>query len=253
MLNIYTNSRHFATAFQGGKMKKWLLVCVLSGLGSTAAVSAADSREPRHITVQGHGKFTATPDQAKMRIQVVQEGSRVDTVTQDVRRKMEAVLKVIRSQGVGDKDIQTLQYRVSPKMEWRGNRSSMNGFTASNQVEVTVRDLKKVGAVLGAVLDAGANDVNGPDFGFDNPQALEQKALGLAVQDARAKAGLLARSADATLGDVISIEEGASFRPGPRPVMAMARAVGAPEVGEEPIAPGQETVESSVTVVFGLK
>ena len=228
-----------------------LILIILCSLRGSAFAESPD-RIPRRITVQGQGKISGVPDQARIQVMVTEDGLKVDAVTQEVRRRMDAVMKTLKAQGVADKDLQTQVYRVTPKMEWKNGRSSRVGYTVSNQVEVKIHDLKKTGALLAAVQDAGANDINGPQFEFENPQELERKALAEALKDAKAKAALLAESAGATLGEVLTIDEGASYRPGPRPMMAM-RAMAAAPAAEEPIASGEETVQASVSVTFSLK
>jgi len=214
---------------------------------------ADTEKQQRQVSVQGHGKVSATPDQALLWVQVSEEGTRVDAVTQQARSKMDAVVKAIKGQGVQDKDIQTQLYQVAPKIQWKNGRADRVGYTVSNRVQVKIRDLKKAGSVLAAVADAGANEITGPQFGFDNPQELERKALGLALADAKAKAALLADAAGAALGEAIRIDESGSFRPPvPRPMMAM-RAMAAPAASEEVIASGEEPVEATVTASFALK
>ena len=166
---------------------------------------------------------------------------------------MEAILKALRAQGVADKDIQTQVYQVVPKMEWKSGRANRIGYTVANQVEVKLHDLKKIGAVLSAVTDAGANNVLGPQFEFAEPQEMERKALAMALADAKAKAALLAQAAGATLGEVAKIEENPAYRPGPRPMMAMEARMAQTASPEQPIASGEETVEAMVTASFILK
>lgn len=229
-------------------------ICIMIlGCWSLAA-RAETGKTERQISVMGRGKVSAVPDQARIWVRVSEEGMKVDTLTQQVRQKMEAVLKVIKGQGIADKDIQTQSYQVTPKMEWRNGRSTRNGYTASNQVEVKIHDLKKVGTILAAVTDAGANDINGPQFEFENPQELERKALSQALADAKAKATLLAQTAGVSLGEVITIQEGAISRPGPRPMMMRAAAMQvADAAASEPIASGEEAIEANLTAQFGLK
>jgi uncharacterized protein YggE len=216
------------------------------------AHAAEPARPDRRVTVQGHGKLKAVPDLARLQIAVTEEGRQVETVTQMVRNKMDAVMKALRSQGIADKDIQTQSYRITPKTAWNGGKTQRDGFSVANQVDVTVRDLKKTGAVLAAVQNAGANEINGPQFEVAAPQELERRALGIALEDARAKAKVLADAAGAGLGEALSIEESAGYRPGPHPVMMRAMASAAPAT-EEPISAGEETVEATVTASFRLK
>jgi uncharacterized protein len=230
-----------------------ITMSLLTFIGLNAHAAQPDKTE-RLITVQGVGKISAAPDVARLWIQVGEEGPRVETVSQQVRRKMDEVMKVLKAQGIAEKDIQTQNYQVSPKMEWKNGRSNRVGFTVSNQVAVKIRDLKKTGAVLSAVMDAGANNINGPQFEFDNPRELERKALESALQDARAKAELLARAAGASLGEVVTIQESGMIQPPPRPMMFRASAVAMDKaIQEEPIAAGEETVQANVSAAFALK
>jgi uncharacterized protein YggE len=233
----------------------FLKLVVLSACFNCLAIAGAAEPEIRRVSVQGLGKVTAPPDIARFRIEVTEEGPRVEAVTQEVRKKMERVLKALKAQGIADKDIQTQAYRVAPKVEWQNGRSKRTGFTGSNQVEATVRELSKAGAVLAAALDAGANQVDGPQFEFANPQELERKALGLALQDAKAKAALLAEGAGATLGETLEIHEGDAAPPvHPMPMMKrMAMSAMAEASGPEPIAAGEEVTQASVRAVFALK
>lgn len=233
------------------RMPKTLLV----GFLLTSLSQGAFSAEPRErlITVSGQGKVAAVPDQAQLRIEVSEEGSRIEAVNQKVRQAVEDVMKTLKTHGVPEKDIQTQAFQVAPKMEWHNGRSSRVGFTVSNQVMVTIKDLKKVGTVLAAVLEAGANNVSGPDFGFQNAKELERKALVMAVEDAKAKAVLLAQTAEASLGPLMTLQELNIQRPGPRPgyaarMMAMDKAS-----ADVPISAGEEAVEASVTAAFSLK
>ena len=96
--------------------------------------------------------------------------------------------------------------------------------------------------------------MNGPDFDFDNPDALERKALVKAMEDAKAKALLLAQASGASLGEVVTISQnGFSGPPGPRPLLARGMMAMASAVAEEPIAAGEQRFTSTVTVTFALK
>ncbi len=222
--------------------------------GLSAFIGAVESsKTERLVTVNGQGKISAVPDQAQLRIEVMEEGPKVEAVNQEVRQAMENILKTLKAQGVPEKDLQTQAYHVAPKMEWHNGRSSRVGFTVSNQVLATVKDLKKVGAVLAAALDAGANNVSGPDFGFQDSKELERKALALAVEDAKAKASLLAHTAGALLGPIMTLQEISVQRPGPRPVFAARMLAMEKSSADVPIATGEETIEAMVNAGFSLK
>jgi uncharacterized protein YggE len=74
-----------------------------------------------------------------------------------------------------------------------------------NTVFVTLRDLESLGDVLDAVIEAGANSINGIQFDVaDRTEALSE-ARKAAVADARAQAEELAAAAGLELGAIQNI------------------------------------------------
>jgi hypothetical protein len=116
----------------------------------------------------------------------------------------------------------------------------------SNQVTARVRELDRLGAILDALVSAGANSINGPSFDLADPDQLLGEARDAAVADALAKAKRYAAAAGVQLGKIIAIEEGGVFAP-PRPMMR-AEAMAA----DVPIEPGQTELSASVTITFAL-
>ena len=118
----------------------------------------------------------------------------------------------------------------------------------SNQVTARVRDIDQLGAVLDALVSAGATNIDGPSFDIADPEQLLGEARDAAVADALARARRYAAAAGVELGEILSIEEASSFVPPPRPMMR-AEAMAA----DVPIAPGQTELSASVTVVFAIE
>ena len=60
---------------------------------------------------------------------------------------MQAVLATLKKLGVADKDIQTANFSVSPQYaNGNGEAPRITGYQASNQVEVRLEDVGKLGA-----------------------------------------------------------------------------------------------------------
>jgi len=233
----------------------FIVVICLCGIGEAKVDAAEGFKDKPRVTVQGQGKSEGVPDQARVWVEVSEQGPKLEDITQLARHKIAAVLKAIRDLGIADKDIQTRAYRVAPQIEWGAGKQRRVGFTVSNQVEVLIRDLKKAGAVVSAALDAGANGINGPQYEIENHQALERQALQAALQDAKFKAQLLAKESGAVLGSALEISEGGmSFPSSPRPMMMRAMAtMGQAASPPEPLEPGEETVTASVTATYELR
>jgi uncharacterized protein YggE len=229
------------------------ILFTLSLLSPAHAVE--DKEKSRTVTVQGQGKIQAVPDIATLSIEVTLEGSALDAVSAQVRERMQKALAALKAQGIDDKDIQTQAYQVQPRFEYdKAGNAKRKGYSVTHRVAAKVRDLKKVGKVLTSVLDTGVTSVDGPNFDFDNPDALERQALQKAVEDARSKAELLAHAAGATLGEILTLNQsGFSGPPGPRPMMMAMKSMAMTANAEEPISAGEQRFTASVSATFALK
>ncbi len=112
---------------------------------------------------------------------------------------------------------------------------------------VRVRDLAALGGILDTVIADGANDFNGLRFGLQDPAPLMDEARRRAVDDAMARAALLAGAAGVTLGPVLSIDDQGGSRPMPMAEMAMRMSAGA-----APVAAGELTLTANVAMVFAI-
>ena len=211
-------------------------------------------KNERTITVQGQGKVSAVPDIATLSVEVQKDGAELDPVLTQVRQLMNKVLASVKAQGIEEKDVKTDLFQVHPKYEQdkRGNPHP-TGYVVANSISVKVRDLKKTGKVLSAVLDAGATRVQGPDFEIDNPQMVERLALAAATKDAEAKAQAITQAAGVQLGDILEIHpEGETGPVRPRPLMMRAMAMPAAVEAEEPMEAGEQTLSATVTITFAI-
>jgi hypothetical protein len=233
-------------------MLKPLAFGALAVMSLCAAPAAADDDTPRRIVVNGTGEASARPDMAGISAGVVVQADTASAALADNTRAMNAVLEQLSAAGLAADDVQTSQFAVTPLYEHRRPDPDTTepprivGYQVSNQVMVQVRDLDRLGAILDALVSAGANSINGPWFEIADPKQLEGEARDAAVADAVARAERYAAAAGVRLGEIISIEEGGSYAP-PRPMMrteAMAADV--------PIAPGQTEIAASVTMVYEI-
>jgi len=121
-------------------------------------------------------------------------------------------------------------------------------YTASNDVEITIRRLDDAGKILTAATSAGANQMYGLRFEIDDPAPLLEEARKRAVADARVRAERLAQFAGVKLGPAVSIvETDSGSAPGPVPMFAMRS-----KAADAPIERGELTVSTSVQVVYAL-
>src|SRR5262249_50422003 len=82
------------------------------------------------------------------------------------------------------------------------------GYSASYNLSVKVRKLDRLGGVLDALVENGANRNVSISLGCANPEKLLDAARARAIAEARKKATLYVTGAGAALGQVVSITEG---------------------------------------------
>ena len=106
--------------------------------------------------------------------------------------------------------------------------AKLSGYNVSNQVNVTIRDIAKVGDVLDRLVAAGVTNVGNIEFLHANPSKILDQAREAAVVDAKRKAEIYAKASDVTLGRVVWITEDPEYAV-PMPMMAkMATGMPAP-------------------------
>jgi uncharacterized protein YggE len=214
-----------------------------------SAAAAADEPPRRSITVSASGSVSAVPDLARITSGVATEAP----VAKDaVAKNSEAMRKIIdglKSSGIEEKDIQTASFHIEPRYTRarEGEAPAIDGYRATNQVQVVVRNLDKLGEVLDRLVALGANEMAGLSFDVSQAEKLRDEARKEAVANAQRRAKLYAEAAGVQLGDVINIDEGGNDTP--RPIFA-ARALKADSV---PIERGSETLEATVSVTWALK
>lgn len=228
------------------------ILALLAGLMLAGAVSPVTAAEigPRHVSVEGLGAVDATPDMAEISTGVTARADSARRALDASSAGMRRLMETLRQAGIAEGDIRTSNFNLSPWYEPRkGNRPRrISGYQVSNQVTVRIREISRLGAILDAVVTAGANRVSGVRFGVAEPRSLMDEARRLAVADARRRAALYAEAAGAKLGTVIAIEEHGA-RPRPPRMMALETV----RAASVPVAPGTQRLTVSITVRFALE
>ncbi len=238
-----------------GNFKTAVLVTVIAIGMSGAACANDESERTRTITVTGQGQASGAPDQAHVNAGVQTMAPTVEEATRQNQAAVGRIMDALKQQGIAEKHIQTSNYSIWPEQRQdprRNGELSITGYRVSNTVNVTITEIDKVGKVLGAVTDAGANTIHGVNFSVQDDAALEQQARAAAMANAIERATSLAALAGVELGDVqtISMASGGGH---PVPMMANARMAMAEAASVPGIAPGELSVSVQVHVVFAIR
>ena len=203
------------------------------------------------LSVSATAEASRTPDVATISTGVVTQAADANAAMRDNAVQMDRMLAALRAAGIAPRDIQTSGINLNPQYKYAENQPpAIVGYQASNTVNVKVRELAKLGKVLDALVAQGANQINGPSFGIDQPEAAMEEARLAAVKKAQAQAQTYARALGLQVKRIVSISEGGASLPRPVPMMrAMAADAGFKETA---VAPGESSVSVSVEMVFEL-
>lgn len=168
------------------------------------------SAERDTIAISGEGKVTAIPDIATIDVGLTTEKSDVKNAQLENTTKMNRLIANLKNLGVDSKDIQTSYYNIYPQYDWPNGKQILRGYQVSQGVTVKIRNLDKIGDILAAAGEGGANQVSGLSFNIDDPEVLRQEARVKALENAKEKAEALARVAGVSLGKIVSFSEYAS-------------------------------------------
>ena len=203
------------------------------------------------LDVVAQGTVKRVPDVAIISAGVITTARDAKSAMASNATAMARVLGALRSAGVAERDMATAQIGLSPQYRYVENQPPIvTGYQANNSVTVRFRDIAKSGAILDALVSAGANQINGPTLTIDKSEAAQDEARADAIKTARARAELYARAAGLTVKRIVAISE-TSTMSGPPP-MPYVRAQMADASAKSEVVPGEQDVGVSVNVTFEL-
>ena len=206
------------------------------------------------ITVTGTSEVAGKPDTLRLDLSVQTRGDTVAKALESANAITARVQSSLTRNAVAGKDIQTSNLQVQPDYSYPTNGIPVvKGYTVSEGVTATLRNLGKSGGAISAAVSAGGNavQVNGISLDLEDNSTLLSTARDRAVANARTKAEQYAKAAGRGLGSVVSISEVVSDPP---PVAYDVRAMASKDSASPvPIQPGSENVGVTVTVVYAFR
>jgi len=226
---------------------------ILSTQNDTVSLAATGTNheDQNTLTVSGIGSVSLRPD-------IAQINAGVETLLKDAAeaqaenaKVMNRVIAALRAAGIAERDIQTSNYSVNVEYDWSGEQRRLLGYRVSNNVRVTIRRTEQVGAILTKMSEAGANNIHGINFTVENQAGAYDEALKTAIDQAKAKAAMMASQAGVRLGTPIAIVE--SGAPAVQFAKTTDMAMREQAAVQIPVMQGELEVQASVTIVFSIR
>ncbi|MEI6420394.1 MAG: SIMPL domain-containing protein [bacterium] len=222
------------------------------------------NQTPNTITVTGKGEQMVKPDIATISMGIEEQAKTVVEANNQAATKMNAALKVLKDAGVADKDVKTTNYNIYPRYDYvkvapitadiyyPNGKQILAGYTVSESVEVKIRDISKAGDILAKISEIGLNNVSGLTFSVDKEDDIKLEARGVAIDDAKTQAKVLAKQLGVRLVKLVNFSENGNYPIYARMDSMKSYAPTAAGIAPE-IAVGENKITSNVTLVYEIK
>jgi uncharacterized protein YggE len=211
------------------QQRKWITIALITALllsavwvltnwqKSSPILAAEESADKRTISVTGAGEITVEPDVAYLNFGVLAKAKTAEEAQNANAKAFEKVNKMLKEQfKLSDKDIKTVGFYVHPEYNYEERKEPViTGYTATHSIQISYRELDRIGELLDAATKAGVNQVNQVSFATENTKKHEMEAMKAAMENARDKAEVLAAAEGKTIKEVIQISQSSQMGNGP--------------------------------------
>lgn len=222
------------------------LLATLITLQLFVFANAALANQDAVIHVNGQGAVNTVPDGFTLRVVLEQEGETVAKLNQALHHNLTQVVGFLLEQGVNESHIQSMQVRLNPNYVSTPQGRKQKGFVLSREIQISQQGIEQFDALIDGILKRGVDRINDFRFTSSEEASAYDRALILAVQDAKQRANLIAKELGVKLGEVVAISESG----GNMPMPVMRAEMMANDASAS--MPGQQRTTAQVSVRFAI-
>ncbi len=232
---------------------------MLAEANETAAVS---QQAQRSINVNATDSVKVQPDRAELVLSIRPQADTADAARKAAASELDQISQSLSGLGIEAASITSGQVSINPVYDWSESTQKVTGYQAD--VTVTVKDLtlEQASSALTASAAVADTSVSGLNYYVSTYDEQYQNALVSAMQAAQKKAEVLAGAAGASVGQVLSVQEGTDSQEY-RYEKAVADSTAVALTSEDSAAqgaagdielnPGEVEISASVTVTYELQ
>jgi uncharacterized protein YggE len=226
------------------------------GVAAAPVVAAHATVSAKTLTVSGSAVASREPDRVTVRFGVETQQMTSAAALSANAKTIQSVVHALEKAGIAKDEISTSRFSIQAVYDNQQDRQTgrrsqvLTGYRVSNMLSVETDKLERVAAIIDSAVEAGVNRVDGVQFSLA-PEVLadlKEQLIGLAVENARAKAKL----ALAPLNHVITGVQNVSLADfsAPAPMLASGMAMEMTRSAPTQIFSSDQEVRTSVQVTF---
>jgi len=221
------------------------------GASGAARLAAQGGGPTPGILAGGDATVKAPPDIAILTIGATTQSRTAAEAQTALSDKIAKVLQRAKDLKIAEKDTKSAGYTINPQYQSGPDKApTIAGYQATQSVTFTLRDVNAVGKALDAFVQGDAATNVQVRFALEDPKPKQSEALKLAIEDARAKAKVMADAAGVRLGKVRAVSESANA-PGPLFADGFRQDAGSAAAAVVPV--GDLDVVVRVQVLFAIE
>lgn len=196
-------------------MKLFKILFIMSILCSFQVITYANENNSfaiNTITVEGNSETSISPNQATIQIGINTSASDATEAENKNTQMVKQIQNALQSIGTEKKEIKTTQYNFYPVYNnQENNRHQIIAYTVNNSLSVTVSDLSRVGLIIDAGVKNGATNIDSINFTVKDNESIKNTALIAAIENAKTKADIIAKTINKKIINVISVKENSIY------------------------------------------
>ena len=221
--------------------------------GAITISKDGDIQGPSKLSVSGEALKFVAPDEVESIVRIETTSMFAKEAQDRVAKVTSEVINALKSAGIKQEDIQTLDYSLQRVTDWDTDqqKSVDRGFRQTHRIKVTSKNIPAAGNLVDMAVKLGENIVNVEGVQFtlsrEKQQEIREELLADAGENARKKADVMAKSLGVRVTSVLSASESYFYIP-KYAAFEMAARTAAPEI------PAQEvSVSAQVQVEFEIE
>jgi uncharacterized protein len=175
-------------------------------LSPTWAQTARDGK----IRILGRASIEVVPDQVIVRVGISNRAASPTAALDQNSAIARRIVEFSKTFGADERSVRTETINLAPAFKSVRDpngtvRQEPDGYAATNTVRVRFDDVSRLGGFMREILEQGATNIGGVQFGVSQREKFVDEARSKAVEDAVRQARLLAQATGTKLGPIHEI------------------------------------------------